>query len=44
MNEDLKGWLAPNEIFKGIPEAMSHLMQTSEVYIVTTKQATDTQP
>ena len=36
---DLDGWLAPNRIYAGVPEAMDQLMVEHEVYIVTTKQA-----
>lgn len=36
---DLQGWLAPNRIYPGMPEAMRALMAAHEVYIVTTKQA-----
>lgn len=38
MAADLEGWLAPNRIYPGVPEAMRALMQRHEVYIVTTKQ------
>ena len=38
MAEDLDGWLAPNKIYDGLPEALPFLLDRSEVYIVTTKQ------
>lgn len=36
---DLDGWLAPNRIYPGVPEAIDQLLVEHEVYIVTTKQA-----
>jgi phosphoglycolate phosphatase-like HAD superfamily hydrolase len=39
IESDLDGWLAPNRIYPGVPEAMDQLMVEHEVYIVTTKQA-----
>lgn len=38
MAADLDGWLAPNRIYAGVPEAMKALVEAQEVYIVTTKQ------
>jgi hypothetical protein len=40
MQEDLQGWLAPNEIYEGVAEPLDAAMKAddTEVYIVTTKQ------
>ena len=38
MAADMEGWLAPNRIYPGVADAVRALMQTHEVYIVTTKQ------
>jgi hypothetical protein len=40
MAEDLAGWLAPNEIYKGVAPVLQQLLSRAEdeVYIVTTKQ------
>ncbi|CAD7699835.1 unnamed protein product [Ostreobium quekettii] len=39
MAEDLQGWLAPNRMYDGLPEALKAAVEHKEVYIVTTKQA-----
>lgn len=39
MAADMDGWLAPNRIYPGVADAVRALMQSHEVYIVTTKQA-----
>ncbi|BDA48771.1 hypothetical protein COCOBI_12-4530 [Coccomyxa sp. Obi] len=36
---DLNGWLNANEIYEGLPDILTHLMQQHDLYIVTTKQA-----
>ncbi|EIE27437.1 hypothetical protein COCSUDRAFT_26736 [Coccomyxa subellipsoidea C-169] len=36
---DLDGWLNANEIYEGLPDILTHLMQQHDLYIVTTKQA-----
>jgi hypothetical protein len=35
---DLDGWLNANEIYEGLPDILTHLMQQHDLYIVTTKQ------
>jgi hypothetical protein len=40
IQEDLKGWLAPNRIYPGVADAVRSTLNSAdtEVYIVTTKQ------
>lgn len=40
MAQDMQGWLAPNQIYPGVAEALKTAMDSplTEVYIVTTKQ------
>ncbi len=35
---DLNGWLDANEIYEGLPDILTYLMQQHDLYIVTTKQ------
>jgi hypothetical protein len=36
--EDLAGWLAPNQIYPGVADAVRQAPQHDDVYVVTTKQ------
>ena len=41
MAEDLHSWLDANGIYPGLPEDLSAAQKDHELYIVTTKQASD---
>jgi hypothetical protein len=35
---DMAGWLNANEIYDGLPDILTHVMEQHHLYIVTTKQ------